>query len=356
MFARYRCDEHSNVKKIRLTLQQQRDIYRDGFVVLPKIIPEEMVNEARREININLSDTRTHATGAKTLAEIKTAGEILAATGSEKVILNLFNCTDVKKTVEAFFGREIKPPEGAQVAVRFPQEPGEDVNESGYKDKDTPFYGWCGHLDGLWNGGDRIPEIGKELTPHQNHKWYSDPSRNGCYRTYDQKCNVQNFTALVGIALSDQTIEGCGNLGLLKGAHHRMGEFFQQQRDAGGPLGPDGPAWDREHSEAPNGHGLRHYPEQVRAAFREDAVQTTDGRYWPKPTLVKVKAGDAVIVHYATPHSVTRVQSPDPRFMVYFRVSAPRKKENLQVYPDALCNIWLEWRGMQNFVKANDTK
>jgi hypothetical protein len=344
------------VKKIGLTLQQQRDIYRDGFVVLSNIIPQEMVNAARREINMNLGDVRAGAMGAENLSDIKTATKTLERVGSDKVILDLFNNTDVKKTVEAFFGRRIKPAAVAQLAIPFPQKPGENVNESGYHDKDTPFYGWCGHLDGLWNGGDRIPEIGKELTPHRRHKWYSDPSRNGCYRTYDQNCNVHNFTALVGIALSDQTIEGCGNLGLLKGAHHRIGEFFQQQRDAGGPLGPDGPGWKREHTEAPNGHGLRHYPEQVRAAFRKDALQTTDGRYWPKPTLVKVRAGDALIVHFATPHSVTRVQGPDPRFMVYFRASAPRKEAHLQVYPDALCDIWLEWRGMQNFVKEHDAK
>jgi hypothetical protein len=45
--------------------------------------------------------------------------------------------------------------------------------------------------------------------------------------------NIQNFTALVGVALTDQRKEGVGNLGVLKGAHHAMEEFFQEQAAAG---------------------------------------------------------------------------------------------------------------------------
>ena len=109
------------MKKIGLTLQQQRDIYRDGFVVLSNIIPQEMVNAARREINMNLGDVRAGAMGAENLSDIKTATKTLERVGSDKVILDLFNNTDVKKTVEAFFGRRIKPAAGAQLAKPFRQ-------------------------------------------------------------------------------------------------------------------------------------------------------------------------------------------------------------------------------------------
>ena len=47
--------------------------------------------------------------------------------------------------------------------------------------------------------------------------WYSDPSTNGGLLHFSPESNLANFTCLVGVALSDQTMEGVGNLGLLKG-------------------------------------------------------------------------------------------------------------------------------------------
>ena len=44
--------------------------------------------------------------------------------------------------------------------------------------------------------------------------------------------------------------------------------FFKMQLEKGGPFGPDGPGWPRENNQAPNGHGLRHYPDAVREAFK----------------------------------------------------------------------------------------
>ena len=47
---------------------------------------------------------------------------------------------------------------------------------------------------------------------------------------------------------------------------------------------------------------------------------------------MKLKPGDAVIVHSLTPHSATRVFGVEPRFMVYFRcVSAKRPESNLRI-------------------------
>ena len=71
------------MKKIGLTLQQQRDIYQDGFVVLSNIIPQEMVNAARREINMNLGDVRAGAMGRAELSQLNSSKEF--ATGSNGV-------------------------------------------------------------------------------------------------------------------------------------------------------------------------------------------------------------------------------------------------------------------------------
>ena len=156
-----------------------------------------------------------------------------------------------------------------------------------------------------------------------------------------------NFTALVAVALSDQTQEGAGNVGLLKGAHHHMERFFRAQRDAGGPLGPDGPDWPRIDRNAPNGAGLRHYPDAVREAFAPRGTTTADGKFWPRPTLLRLAPGDAAIILHATPHSATRVETETPRLMAYFRVvSTARPAVERHVCPDALCDLWREWPGM----------
>lgn len=342
------------MNRVTLTETQQRALYRDGFVVLRNAVPEEMVKAARRRLNKDIGKLRNQATGAKKLAPVREAATNTFRAAVEPVMLDLFNKTPVKKTVEAFFGGPVNPATGAQIAANYPTDPSDRVNEAGYRDCDTPFHGWVGHLDGLWNGAAPPPDIDQPFTPYRRRQWYQDPSTNGVRREYaEYGTNITNFTALVGVALSDQRVEGAGNLGLLKGAHHKVGEFFRHQRDQGGPLGPDGPDWPREHIQAPNGHGLRHYPDAVRSAFTKNAATTADGHHWPSPTLVKMAAGDAVIVHFNTPHSATRVEGPDPRLMVYFR-TVPKRRAPGRAYADGLCDIWKEWRGMRGYVRGRE--
>ena len=142
-----------------------------------------------------------------------------------------------------------------------------------------------------------------------------------------------------------------------------------------------GPDWPREYLDARNGHGLCHYPPEVRekACVREGVATTDDvrscspvglalwnaslglkvardsgadvahsqGHRWPRPTLVKCKQGDAVLILYHTLHSSTRVDGPDPRCMVYFRITQPNRPEGHErIHPAALRDLWLEWPGI----------
>ena len=186
-------------------------------------------------------------------------------------------------------------------------------------------------------------DIDTPMTEEAFAQWSASPSRNQQPREYPEHgVNIGSFTALVGVALSDQTEEGAGNLGVLAGAHHHMERFFQMQRARGGPLGPDGPDWPRVDHAAPNGCGLQlePYPDAVRAALSEGAAQTADGKLWPKPTFLKLAPGDAVIALHLLPHCGTRVEGPDPRLMAYFRVtSSARSEENRNVYPDVLLSL-----------------
>ena len=84
-------------------------------------------------------------------------------------------------------------------------------------------------------------------------------------------------------------------------------------------------------------------PATRRPARRAWSATGLGCRAWPKPHYVKTKPGDCVIVKHETPHSGTRVDGPDPRFMIYFRVIHAGRPEGFKLsYPDAMTNIWLE--------------
>ena len=328
----------------RLSLRQKRSLYRDGFVVLPGLIDRDHVAAARQLILERLEGSRTPASKDRTDPETHP--------GRSPLLLGLFNDSPLKMIIEEVLG-PVGAPRGCQLATRLPAAPGDHVNESGYVDRDTPFLGWHGHLDGLWNGATRIHQnTDRPMTSEEAETWNREPSTNGCLKTHpDLGANIRSFAALVAVSLSDQTAEGSGNLGVLRGAHHEIERFFQHQRDAGGPLGPDGPNWKRIDQDVPNGCGLRHYPDVVRTAFTKGAATTPDGKLWPRPTLLRLAPGDAAIVLHAVPHSATRVTRTEPRFMAYFRVTPlARPERNRMVYPEALCDIWREWPGMTDVV------
>lgn len=318
-----------------LDRNQKQALYRDGFVVVPGAVPAPQVDAARRRLFMGLG-----------------AGD--GPRGSEPAFLDLFNATALHDIVQEALG-PVDAAAGCQLATRWPADPSQRVNEAGYRDCDTPFRGWHGHLDGLWNGATPVhQDVDCAMTAEQLAAWHREPSRNGCRKAFPERgANVANFAALVAVALSDQREAGAGNVGVLRGAHHEMERFFQAQRAAGGPLGPDGPNWPRLDESAPNGAGLRHYPDAVRHAFAPDGETTLDGRFWPRPTLLRLAPGDAAVILHLTPHSATRVEGSEPRLMAYFRVT-PRARPAIsrRVYPEALCDIWHEWPGMAATVAA----
>ena len=333
---------------------QKEQLYRDGFLILRGIVPAERVAAARRSIYADLGRLRQSAFGISRFDEagaLERFNETVMATaraGADPVFLDLFNGTDLEGCLADLVGA-IKPVRGCQLASTFPTEPSDVVNEAGYRDRDTPFHGWIGHLDGLWNGATKTHQrTDRPMSTAEWAAWDQEPSTNGCVKAFPERnVNVASFTALVGVALSDQTSEGVGNLGLLRGGHLEMERFFRWQRDQGGPLGPDGPGWDRFDERAPNGAGLRHYPDALREAFRADAEIGGDGAVWPRPTLLRMAPGDAAIVLHMTPHSATRVEGTDPRLMAYFRVTAASREEGERTNAAALCDIWDEWPGMR---------
>ena len=350
-----------------LSATEKESFYNDGFLVLRNIIPLELVLRARRKFFQSMgtfwhsSVSLAHQLGTAgqeqrdaAVTSFKQIASSATPTGTDDEIQQLVSTeSELRKVIDELMGEGARGFQFAQLAYHFPTSPTRQINESGYPDEDVPFYGWHGHLDGLWNGATRIHQrVDRKMTKEEWTRWNNGRGQNGVERAYpEQNTTVTNFTGLLGIPLSDQSSEGVGNLALLRGAHHHFDRFFRFQRDEGGPLGPDGPEWPRVDTDAPNGCGLRHYPEYVREQYRDGAGKTSDGRIWPRPTLIKMNLGDALLVLHAVPHSSTRCEGAEPRLMSYFRLtSASRPKEMGRVHPDALCDCWMEWPGMRETV------
>ena len=320
--------------------EELRSFYERGYLIVPAAAPPELVDEARRLADGDKDEER------------------------QAVFARLFNDGNLRKAAQQLIGGDedrniLNPISSGQNAKRAPQGPGSDrKEESGYPYNEVPWFNWTGHMDGLWSGGGPILQSRDEDTT----EWYREAGTNGTPLEPrvpgDLQANILNFTCLAGIALSDQLEDGDGQVGLLGGAHHVIREVYETQAESGGPIGPGGPGWGREHTEAPNGHGLRYYPDEVRTAYAATAASTSDGRLWPRPDIIKLRAGDGVLVLHEVPHAATRCGEElgaSTRYQVYFRLyrsDRPDGKEG--TYPEALLDTWLEFEGMHKTVREQE--
>ena len=360
----------------KLTLEQKRDFYRDGFLVLKKVIPNELVEAS--------------------LDRIKRAikGENL---GGEKEMIDLVNASPLTPILHEAMGY-FDPPVHCQVGVMKQSQPGEHFNSLGYKDKDMPYYGAQIHMDGSQtiNAPQEVQEGSEEeiyyryiasgpkgdlgrspdVMGHNMVPLFQDP---------EMTLALGSFTAFVFVCLNDQTEDGRGQTNLLKGAHHEMEKFFKWQYETNGHLGPEGPDWPRINYEAPNRCGLFYIPDSVQQKFVDDSSESTpDGKKWARPTPVKMDKGDACIAMYHIPHSGSRNENgTESRKNIIFRLRNKKRQPDKMVngvsdHPDrgqmgewleyeegndpwerskqAMCNMWDEWEGMQEVVKEQRAK
>ena len=336
------------------------------------VVPPEQCEAARRAVNSSIGAAYHTAVRPLRPHELEEVGEdprarLTAAAASAPAVVDLLNATKARLAVEDALGCAIPDAATAQVALLFPNsainlsnptpQTADTIGQAGYPNRDIPYFGWSGHLDGLWSGGTPPPQSPEDVDPAA---WYRDPGTNGAPMWADEtrRISVRNFTCLVGIPLSDQSQEGCGNLGLLPGGCHVYEELFRRQRDAGSVLGPEGLDWPREDTSAPNAHGLNYMPDYIRERCR--GTRSADGKNWPEPQLViKVVPGDAVVVLHSCPHGASMNMAADPRMMIYFRITSPLRVPadgagaGLACSADALCDIWHEWGGLQEQVAAH---
>lgn len=252
---------------MELTLEQKQEFARRGYVKLPGVVPAEMVARARRAINASLGQ---NGMDPAQLPKFRAQTYCPELTGNP-VITGLYNETPIKTLAESAIGQgQIKPVNSGQIALRFPS-------------MDEPPREPGPHLDGMYSPTNGV----KEGT-------------------------IANFTALVGVFLSDVPAPYAGNFTTWPGTHTLYKAYFRE-------------------------HGPQ--------SLLEGMPRIGDAM--PQPEQFLAQAGDAALVHYQLAHGIAGNASPNVRYAIFFRLHhVDHDKQHFECMTD----IWREWSGMRGVV------
>lgn len=171
---------------MELTHAQKKEFFENGYVVVPGVVPQAMIDRAVKAINHSLGQ----GVDRENLGKYG-SGTYCPELGASREIMDLLEETPAFGLVESLVGKgDLLTDTDGQIALRFPtlaDPPGEPGP----------------HLDG-WIS----PEGG---TPEQY---------------------VFGFTALIGVFLSDVSVPGRGNFTVWPGTHKVFEKHFQEH----GPL------------------------------------------------------------------------------------------------------------------------
>ena len=249
---------------MELTRAQKQEFCDNGYIKLPGIVPMEMVYQARRAINASLGQNGMDPAQLSKFRAQTYCPELT----KEPVITDLYNATPIKALAESAVGvGKIRPVGSGQIALRFPsmdppREPGP-------------------HLDGMYTPTNGV----KEGT-------------------------IANFTALVGVFLSDLPEPYAGNFTVWPGTHTLFEGYFRERG-----------------------------PEALLEGMPKVAL--------PEPRQFLGQAGDAALVHYQLAHGIAGNGSPNVRYAIFFRLS---HVDHEQYHWECMTDIWAEWSGMREIV------
>lgn len=250
---------------MELTQKQKQTFYDKGYVKLPLVVPPEMVAQARRAINASLGQNGIDPAQLPKFQAQTYCPELT----NDPVITDLYNATPIKALAESAIGvGKINPVGSGQIAIRFPsmdspREPGPHI----------------AHIDGMYTPTNGV----KEGT-------------------------IANFTALVGVFLSDLPNPYAGNFTVWDGTHTLYENYFRE-----------------------------HGPQSLLEGMPKVEM--------PPPEQFLVKAGDAALVHYQLAHGVADNGSPNIRYAIFFRL---KHVDHEQYQWECMTDIWKEWAGMQD--------
>jgi len=251
---------------MHLSLEQKQQMFEHGYVKLPSIVPRDRVDAALRAINASLGANGIDPAKLTTFRAQTYTPELR----DTPAITELLNNTPLWAVAESAIGSgQIKPVKGGQIALRFP------VPEEPTKPRP--------HIDGMYSPTNGV----KEGT-------------------------ISNFTALVGVLLSDLPGPDRGNFTVWPGSHRLFEEYF------------------RSHG----AHALLEGMPKVEL---------------PEPVQVTGKAGDAFLVHYQLAHGIAGNGSADIRYAIFFRL---HHVDHEQVHWECMTDIWREWAGMSEVLSA----
>src|ERR1700694_2658982 len=183
---------------------------------------------------------------------------------------DLVNASQVWRVAESAIGPDqVSPLTGGQIALRFP----------GTEPLRPPHP----HIDGMYTPTNGVP-----------------------------KGTISNFTALVGVVLSEIPHADMGNLIVWPGSHLLYEQYFRER-------GPQALL-----------EGMPEVP-------LSESVQLTG------------EPGDAVLCHYQLGHGITGNSSPNIRYAIYFRL---KHVDHDAIHWECMTDIWREWEGMRDVLRA----
>ncbi|HEX5322633.1 MAG TPA: phytanoyl-CoA dioxygenase family protein [Capsulimonadaceae bacterium] len=252
---------------MKLTYDQKKHFFEHGYVVVPGVVPPVMVDSAVKAINHSLGQ---EGIDPAQLTKFRAQSYCPEVTNSPE-ITGLFNATPASALVESVIGEGcLLPVTGCQIALRFP----------GYADPPNPSKP---HLDGMYSPTNGM----KEGT-------------------------IMNFTALVGVMLSDLPTPYAGNFMVWPGTHRIFEKYFQE-----------------------------HGPQALLEGMPKVDM--------PEPVGVTARAGDIVIAHYMLGHSASPNVSAHVRYACFFRLwHKDQKRDSLETMTD----IWKFWPGIRETFSA----
>ncbi len=355
----------------QLSHAEKLSFIHDGYIVIKQAVAEDVVNDARKLVQSYLPE---HERRLLVPPELATHPDILA-------LFRQSRAADILRSEMGPFPDVVS----CQVAV-------------------TPAGDTLGgdpspHVDGSWSG--KIPASATEIEPGRGRprdaaRYFgeNDDKRGDndgqLWIDPDRRLSIGSYTALVGVALNDQLLPGCGQLGVLRGMHEPVQACFRRQRAAGGVIGPEGPDWPRIKA-TPGGrtycNGL---PDTIRELARERAAgaKKIEGWPWPELTPVLLARGDAVIAMHSCPHTPTPNHGREARMNVYFRIRRLRPENphegsrrvghgvndhpdrgyfgQFLEYPETydpwqtsiekMCDHWSEWDGLKSLAVGVDSE
>ena len=139
------------------------------------------------------------------------------------------------------------------------------------------------------------------------------PHIDGMYTEHNKikKGTLFTFTALVGFMLSDVPNRFWGNFTGWPGTHRKLANYFQE-------------------------HGT--------GVLRKGQMPRID---YPEPEQILARAGDMILSHYLTAHTVVSNVSPYIRYAVFFRIRhVNHESHGEKVFTD----LWQEWSGIQKII------